>query len=263
MPGAIAVSLARDLLYGLDPISFAADCGMPDLDPWQRKFLAVGAEATGKRNVLILASRQVGKTESCILRALHVAHTEPGETVVVVSSRQETSNEFILRAKAAYAKLPAALELVGDAVTRITLANGSRIIGLPSSEDGIRGIPRVRGLLVDEAVRVSDGLYGACRPMLVVHPRGELIGLTSAGNASGWFYDSWQDPETIFEKIEIPASSCPRLTPEVLANERKALGETRYKTEYLLEWLAAAEAAFDPEILARCFNNKEIRPLWM
>lgn len=255
--------MARDLLYACDPVAFAADCGMADLDRWQRMFLTDGAAAAGRRFVLILASRQVGKTESCILRALHVAHTEPNETILVISPRQETSSEFIKRAKLAYSKLPIAHELVGDAVSRITLANGSRIIGLPSSEDGVRGIPRVRLLLVDEAVRVADALYSACRPMLVVHPRGELIALTSAGNVGNWFHRAWTDPESTFQKIQIAATDCPRLTPEVLAQERKELGETAYKSEYMLEWLEAAESAFPTEIIDRAFGHKDVRPLWL
>jgi len=255
--------MARDFLYALDPVAFAADCGMTDLDAWQCRFLIDGAEATGKRNVQILASRQVGKTEVCILRSLHVAHTEPGETVVVISPRQATSNEFIRRARSAYQKLPGALRLLTDNDGSMEFENRSRIIGLPSSEDGIRGVPKVRCLLVDEAARVSDALYASCRPMLAVHPRGELIGLTSAGNASGWFYNAWQDPAAAFEKIEIRASDCPRLTPQFLESERKALGETLFRTEYMLEWLANSESAFPTEIIDRAFGHRDIRPLWL
>lgn len=264
MPGPAAVnSLGRDLLYSMDPLAFAADCGMADLDPWQARFLTDGAEATGRRNVQILASRQVGKTESCILRSLHIAHTEPSETVLVISPRQQTSNEFIRRARSTYSKLPGAMKLLTDNTGSIEFENRSRIIGLPSSEDGVRGVPRVRCLLVDEAARVSDALYGSCRPMLAVHPRGELIALTSAGNAQGWFYSAWQDPGAAFEKIEVRATECPRLTPDFLESERKALGETMYRTEYMLEWLEPLESAFPSEVIDRAFGHKDVRPLWL
>ncbi len=256
-------TMAADLVYACDPVAFAADIGMPNLDAWQARFLMDGVEAPGKRNVQILAARQVGKTEACILRALHIGHTEVGETVIVISPRQATSNEFIRRARSTYLKLPGAMKLLSDNVGSIEFENRSRIIGLPSSEDGVRGIPRVRCLLVDEAARVSDQLYASCRPMLAVHPRGELIGLTSAGNASGWFYSAWQDPTAVFEKIEIRAADCPRLTPAFLESERKALGETLFRTEYMLEWLEPQESAFPTEIIDRAFNHRDIRPIWL
>jgi hypothetical protein len=43
--------------------------------------------------------------------------------------------------------------------------NGSRIIGLPGSEETIRGFSAVSLLLVDEASRVPDDLYMAVRLM--------------------------------------------------------------------------------------------------
>jgi Terminase large subunit, T4likevirus-type, N-terminal len=107
-------TMARDLTYALDPLAFARDPDPSPRDRWQAKFLEDGARAPGKRNVLILASRQVGKTETCIHRALHIAHNEPDETVVVISPRQDTSNEFIRRARSMYFNLPNPMRLLVD-----------------------------------------------------------------------------------------------------------------------------------------------------
>lgn len=246
--------MARDLAYGLDPVAFARDSGI-DPDPWQQDFLR-----TPPRRGLILACRQAGKTETCVLLADQVAHTEPGETIVVISPAQRISSEFIRRAKNRYLHLPDAT-LANDAVQRIELPNGSRIIGLPGDADTVRGIARVRLVLIDEAARVSDDIYAAVRPMLAVHPRGQLIGLTTGAAKRGFFWEGWIDPDSDFEKIRVTADMCPRLTPEFLASERKALGETVFRTEYGLEFLDDQEAAFPNEIIDGIFD-KELRPLW-
>jgi hypothetical protein len=248
--------IARDLAYALDPVTFARDSGV-EPDPWQAKFLR-----NAPRRGLILATRQSGKTETCVLHANHVAHTEPGETIIVISPAQRISSEFIRRARDRYLRIEGA-KIPGDAVQRIEIENGSRIIGLPGDNDGdtIRGIARVRLVLVDEAARVSDATYAAVRPMLAVHPRGALIGLTTGAAKRGWFFNGWADPDSDFEKIRVTADMCPRLTPEFLASERKALGETAFRTEYGLEFLDDQEAAFPNTVIDSIFD-KDLRPLW-
>jgi hypothetical protein len=100
--------------------------------------------------------------------------------------------------------------LANDAVQRIELPNGSRIIGLPGEADNVRGIARVRLVLIDEGARVSDEIYAAVRPMLAVHPRGQLIGLTTGAAKRGWSYEGWTDPDSDFGKIRVTPDMCPR-----------------------------------------------------
>lgn len=246
--------MARDLAYAFDPVAFAVDSGVTP-DPWQSDFLRDPPDRG-----LILACRQAGKTETCVLLANHVAHTEPGETIVVISPAQRISSEFIRRAKSRYLHLPGAT-LANDAVQRIELPNGSRVIGLPGEADTIRGIARVRLVLIDEAARVSDEIYAAVRPMLAVHPRGQLIALTTGAHQRGFFYEGWIDPDTDFRRVRVTPDMCPRLTPAFLESERKALGETAFRTEYGLEFLDDLEMAFSTDVINGIFNP-DLKALW-
>jgi hypothetical protein len=248
------MQLAKNLAYTLDPVSFAVDCGIVP-DEWQARFLRDPPDRG-----LILACRQSGKTESCVLLADHVAHTEPGETIVVISPAQRISSEFIRRAKNRYLNLPGA-SLAADAVQKIEFPNGSRIIGLPGDADTVRGIARVRLVLIDEAARVSDEIYTAVRPMLAVHPRGALIGLTTGAHQRGFFYEGWTDTDSAFKKLKVTPDMCPRLTPEFLESERRALGETAYRTEYGLEFLDDLEMAFSTEVIDGIFDP-QLKALW-
>jgi hypothetical protein len=246
--------MARDLAHQFDPVIFARDAGV-DPDPWQCDFLR-----NSPKHGLILASRQSGKTETCVLLGTHIAHTEPEETIVVISPAQRISSEFIRRAKNRYLRIKDT-HLVNDAVQRIEFPNGSRIIALPGESDTVRGIPRVRAVLMDEAARCSDAIYAAVRPMLAVHPRGQLIGLTTGAAKRGWFYEGWNDPDSDFKKIRVTPDMCPRITPEFLESERKALGETVFRNEYNLEFLDDQESAFPSEIIDNIFD-RELRALW-
>ena len=54
----------------------------------------------------------------------------------------------------------------GQNEVSILLPNGSRIVGLPGREATVRGFSGVSLVVVDEASRVPDAVYGAVTPML-------------------------------------------------------------------------------------------------
>jgi hypothetical protein len=51
-------------------------------------------------------------------------------------------------------------------LTKLELANGSRILSLPGSERTVRGYAAADLVVIDEATRVDDELISAVRPML-------------------------------------------------------------------------------------------------
>ena len=112
-------------------------------------------------------------------------------------------------------------------------------------------MPRL--VLIDEGARVSDDIYAAVRPTLAVHPRGQLIGLTTGAAKRCWFYEGWTDPDSDFDKVRVTPDMCPRLTPEFLASERKALGET-------VLFLHDQEAVFPNEIIGGISMELLIKP---
>jgi hypothetical protein len=141
----------------------------------------------------------------------------------------------------------------------LTLENGSRIVSLPGQEGTVRGYSGVRLLSIDEASRVPDELYHAVRPMLAVS-QGRLVALSTPWGRRGWWYDAWQSDEP-WQRFEIPAERCQRISPSFLAEERRALGDLVYRSEYSCEFCdneltvfrsADIEAALDPTV----------QPLW-
>jgi hypothetical protein len=125
---------------------------------------------------------------------------------------------------------------------RLELANGSRIVSLPGKESTIRGYSGVHRLIVDEAARVPDDLYRACRPMLAVSG-GSLVALSTPWGTRGWWYEAWAH-EAGWQRVCVPATACPRISPAFLEEERATLGPLWYDQEYLCEFRDSVDAVF-------------------
>jgi hypothetical protein len=129
------------------------------------------------------------------------------------------------------------------------LENRSVIPCLPCREDTIRGFSHIDLLVLDEAARVPDDLYRAVRPMLAVS-KGRLICLSTPYGKRGFFYQAWARGGDDWTRIEIPAERIARISPEFLAEERRALGESWFRQEYCCSF-EALEGLVYPD-LGRC-----------
>jgi hypothetical protein len=106
----------------------------------------------------------------------------------------------------------------------------------------VRVYSSVALLVIDEASRVDDALYGAMRPMLAVS-RGRLLALSTPFGKRGWFHDAWQGAGD-WERVKVTADQCPRIPADFLAEERQVLGERWFRQEYLCSFEDAVDAVF-------------------
>lgn len=249
--------LARDLARNLDPVIFAADAGI-ECDPWQARFLR-----STSRRVLQLAARQVGKTTGTAIKALHVAQYEPGALVAVICPAQRQSAEFIRTMRLMHQQIDGAVPLKAESVTKIEFENDARILALPGGEEGktIRGLAGARLIVLDEAAQIPDDVLAAVRPMMATNPKAELIALSTPFGKRGWFYEAWTGGDPVWSRVKVTVDMCPRITPEFLAEERRALGQTRFESEYGLIFHDDEMSAFPTQIIDSIFN-KELRAIW-
>ena len=119
-----------------------------------------------------------------------------------------------------------------ESALRAQFANGSRVIALPGSEKTTRGYAGAKLIILDEAARVDDDLLAALRPTMATVD-GSLIMLTTPAGKRGEFYRAWTEGEG-WTHVEVPASKCPRLSKEFLAEELRELGPQMYRQEYEL-----------------------------
>lgn len=173
--------LAHDLALALDPALLMEHAGLPP-DPWQETFLRSEA-----KKLLLLCSRQSGKSTSTAVLALHTALYSAPALVLLLSPSLRQSQELFRKVLDAYGTLDASIPPQQESALRLELTNGSRIVSLPGKEGTIRGYSGVKLLVVDEAARVPDALYYSVRPMLAVSG-GRLVCLSTPFGQRGFFY---------------------------------------------------------------------------
>ncbi len=248
MPSLTVSSIAHDLALALDPLMLMRAMGM-EPDAWQARLL----RSVSKRS-LVNCSRQSGKSTTMGVLAAHTALYQPGSLVLLLSPSLRQSQELFRKALDAYHV--AAKDVPADAENKLTLelSNGSRIVSLPGKEGTIRGYSGVNLLVIDEASRVEDELYYSVRPMLAVSG-GRLIAPSTPFGTRGWWYGAWAGPEA-WERVEVPASECPRIEPEFLEEERRTLGEWWYQQEYLCKFQDGQTQAFRREDIDNAFTEE-------
>jgi Terminase large subunit, T4likevirus-type, N-terminal len=229
-------ALASDLAAALDPVLLAERQGLAP-DPWQCAVLRSDAP-----RLLLNCSRQSGKSTVTGVLAVWTALYEPGSLVLLLSPSLRQSGELFKKCQATYRAAGGVTRPERDTLLELGLDNGSRIVSLPAQEATIRGYSGVRLLVVDEASRVADGLYYSCRPMLAVSG-GRLVALSTPFGTRGWWYEAWRSDEA-WERVEVPATDCPRIPATFLAEEERTLGRWWFEQEYLCKFLDAQSQAF-------------------
>jgi hypothetical protein len=204
------MDLARCLALALDPSLILRAQGL-DPDPWQRDFLLCA-----DRQVLLNCCRQSGKSTTTAARALHEALFRPRSLVLLLSPTQRQSAELFRKVRDAYDALGRPVRAVSDSpsASRLELANGSRVLGLPGDEATVRGFSRAALLLIDEAAKVPDGLYRAVRPMLAVS-RGRIVCLSTPFGPRGFFYREWH-ADNVWRRFRVTWRDCPRIAPDFI-----------------------------------------------
>ncbi len=226
----MATSLAH-LVMRLDPVQLAYAAGIePDL--WQARFLRSRA-----KRILLNCSRQVGKSTTTGTLSIHTAFYEPGSLILLLSPSMRQSQELFRKCLDVYRALDRPISPQAENALSLELDNGSRIVSLPGL------------LVIDEASRVPDELYKSVRPMLAVSD-GRLVLLSSPFGTRGFFYEAWRQRAN-WDYYEIPATECPRISPEFLEEERRNMGDFWFQQEYMCKFLDAQSAAFRSEDIDR------------
>ncbi|MEM8994376.1 MAG: terminase family protein [Acidobacteriota bacterium] len=232
----------------LDPAAMARTAGV-EPDPWQRKLLRSSAP-----RVLLNCSRQAGKSTMAAIIAVHAALFEADTLVLLLSPSLRQSGELFKKAIACYHSTGSPVPSKTESALRLELDNGSRIVSLPGKQDTVRGFSGVSLLVVDEASRVPGDLYFSIRPMLAVSG-GRLLALSTPFGTRGWWYEAWRSKEA-WERYQVPASECPRITSAFLEEERRAMGDWWFAQEYECQFLDAETQPFGREDIDRAFEEK-------
>ena len=242
------------LIFEKDPIRFAQI--HLDFHPDEKQAALL---ANPIHRGLLNCTRQWGKSTVTAAKAVHQAIHKPGSLTLVISPSSRQSGEFLHKVAEFISQL--GIQTRGDGRNDISLKlpNGSRIIGLPGNENTIRGFSKVSLMLIDEAARVSDEIYKTVRPMLAVG-NGDLLMMSTPNGKRGFFHHEWAYGGDRWQRIEVPATECPRIPADFLQEERETLGDSYFRQEYLCEFNEIEGALFTEEMIQRAFRD-DVKPL--
>ncbi len=181
--------------------------------------------------VILLTSRQVGKSTIAALRALYIAVHQPKTLIFMVAPIETQAGEILQKLKEFAEQLGFPLRGDGNNPRSLLLPNGSRVVARSSIARSVRGFSKASLIIVDEAAFVSTAAYRALSPILAVS-QGHLWALSTPYGHNNMFAQIWHDPDNGWARFQIRASECPRLTPEFLAAELRLHGDLSYAQEY-------------------------------
>lgn len=239
----------------LDPVIFAREALGFNPDPWQERVL----RWSGKR-LLLNCSRQSGKSTTTAILALHRALFYPSSLILLVSPSLRQSSELFRKVLTFYRQLEQPIPPEAESSLRLELKNGSRIVSLPGKEATIRGFSGAALIIEDEAARVPDELYFTVRPMLAVSG-GRLILMSTPFGKRGHFFKEWTEGGDTWERIQVTAYECPRISREFLEEERMTLGEWWFRQEYCCEFVETEDSVFTYDQVMMALSD-EVKPLF-
>jgi hypothetical protein len=221
-----------------DPSRFAKEALGVRPDPWQDTVLR-----STSRRMLLNCSRQAGKSTVTSILGLHHALSRPGSVSLLVSPSDRQSAELFRKVVGYLERVPNAPRRTEDSARSLQLANGSRVLALPSSADTIRGFTPSLVIGDEAAFFESDAVYAAVRPMLIVSG-GRLVLLSTPNGRRGFFHAAWTDESGEWERFNITADQCPRIRAEDLERERRSLPAWLFRQEYACEFVETVESYF-------------------
>jgi hypothetical protein len=246
--------LAGGLAMAFDPALLMERAGHPP-DPWQ-----IGVLRSIAPRMLLNVTRQGGKSTTVAALVLHTALYQPKSLSLILSPGERQSKETFRKVLDVYHRLGRPIPAEAENKLELELENGSRVVALPGVEGTIRGYSGVNLLICDEASRIDDLLYAAVRPMLAVS-QGRLIALSTPWGKRGWFYEAWEHGSDSWERVQVKATECPRISPAFLQEERETMGDLFYRSEYGCEFVDTEDQYFATEDIEAMMSS-DFAPLF-
>ena len=219
------LTVEQTLKLAIDPAQILRAQGI-EPDPWQVEFLLSPAQY-----ILLNCCRGAGKTRVVSALAVHTALFQPGSLVLLVSRAQRQAQELYRYCKQAFRALGWPIPAVKETETNLELANGSRIVSLPSKEATVRSFQAVKLLVLEEAAKIPDDMYAATSPMTAIC-NGRQVMLSSPFGQRGFFFREWNDARGPWVRFRVPWNRCPRHSEAFIADERRKFGDSWVEQEY-------------------------------
>lgn len=243
------MDLATEISLRVDPTGTMRMCGLTP-DPFQARLLC--SQST---RILLLCSRQLGKSTSVAFTALNTAYLVPDSLILISSKTENQARELFVKITRAHNRLNLVTS-VRDTNLTLELSNGARCVALCGEGDSLRGYSDPNLCIIDEAAIVSDSVMTALLPMTIVSG-GRLIALSTPMGKRGWFYEKWIADDQSWERINGKAIDSPRISKAALEQQRKDLGERKFAAEFDNQFVESEGQLFSDETIDDIINYSD------
>jgi hypothetical protein len=236
-----------------DPVTFARKILRFEPFPYQVQLLR-----DPSKRIVVCAGRQVGKSTTIAAKAIHFAVTNPRTTTLIVSPTLRQSMLMFDKIIDFIENSPLRRSVRYKSRTRIRFSNGSWVVALPCGRYGhtLRGFT-AHLIILDEAAFIPvEVIENVVFPMLATTD-GACWMLSTPWGTDHTFYRAWNSPD--WSKHHWPTSANPLVKPEFLEEQRRLIGEERFRIEYLAEFVAD-EDSFFPITLLRSAIDYDYQP---
>jgi len=139
----------------------------------------------------------------------------------------------------------------------IELKNGSKIIALPCGPDRatLRGYTADLVVMDEAAFMPEDVIASVIFPMLAT-TNGTAIMLSTPWGRNHIFYRSFKNPD--YWSQHVRAEDCPLISKEFLEEQRKTIGDLRFKMEYEAEFVEEENSFFSQDLIRECVEDYDL-----
>jgi hypothetical protein len=215
------------------------------------------------RRVIIMESRQAGKTTTSAAYILWYTLFQADKNVAILANKEKTSREILSRYQLMYENLPIWMQQgikvwnKGD----IELENGSKCFTAATTAAGIRS-KSVNLLYIDEAAiipnNIADAFFTSVYPVVSAGKTTKIL-ITSTPLGYNHFWKFWNDAENGrngFVPLFIPYWEIPGRDEKWAEEQRKVLGDVKYNQEVLCKFLGSALTLIRADVIEQMsFNN--------
>jgi replicative DNA helicase len=192
-------------------------------------------------------------TQTAAICSVYHAITGSNRTVVIISPSMRQSQYMFRRIMQVYRAALRPVRAVSETALQLRLENNSWIVGLPSSEETIRGLTASL-LWVEEASRCSDSLISAALPFVATIPNAKLCMMSTPAGQRGMWYNEWSKGVG-YKKILVNADQCPRISRNFLDSQLEMMGSRWYQQEYYNSFESNEASLFRHEVIQKCIRD--------
>jgi len=201
-----------------------------------------------ERKVIVKLPRQMGKTTTTAAFFLWYVLFQTHKVCAILANKAPIAQEILNRIQIMYENIPSFIQqgIVEWNKRSITLENGSRILAAATSSSAIRGYS-LSLVFMDEFAHVPNNIaeefFTSTFPTLSSGKETKIL-MASTPNGLNHFCKFWEDAlskRNDFIPLEYPWDKIPERDLAWFEEQRRTLGEQKFRQEVLCEFLGSSD----------------------